>query len=516
MKHIIKNIYIITCASVSLFCYQVSYTKNINKTKFFTSKAQPWRPVQEQVRDTVVQIFSHIAALDIFQPYKTPDQYGASGTGFFIDDQGYIITNAHVVDQAQMVVIQIPSLGKQLLPVDIVGVCPERDLALIRVTEEGRAYIKEHLGSIPYLSLGDSDSVHRADEVMALGYPLGQQSLKSTAGLISGYELNMLQISAPINPGNSGGPLLNTEGKVIGINSAGVTSAQNVGYAIPVNDLKIILTDLYTISLLKKPFLGILSQKATYELTDILGNPQPGGCYVLDVVKDSILAQVGVQSEDMIYEINGHKLDIYGEMTVPWSEDKVSIINYINRISTGETIDLVVYRKGERKEFSLTFDHAQQPPIHMIYPHHEKIDYEVFAGMVIMNLTLNHIKAMANDIPGLRRYAELAYQQEPVLVITHIFQTSHLFQARTFSPGFILREINGMQVKTMDDLRAALQNSKDEKYFTLKAIDTISCSSENMIVVLPRKKVLEQETKLSQMYHYPLSDTIKSLLENIY
>ena len=100
--------------------------------KIITS-AQLWRPVQEKVKDTVVQIFSQIAAIDLLQPYKTPSQGTAYGSGFFISDSGDIITNAHVVDQAKAVWVQIPSLGKRIIDVDIIGVNPDRDLALLRV-----------------------------------------------------------------------------------------------------------------------------------------------------------------------------------------------------------------------------------------------------------------------------------------------------------------------------------------------------------------------------------------------
>ena len=93
-----------------------------------------WRPVQEKIKDTVVQIFAQVAEFDWLQPYRTPHQYPARGSGFFINDQGEIITNAHVVDQALAVWIQIPSLGKRLIDVSVISVCPEseRDIALLK------------------------------------------------------------------------------------------------------------------------------------------------------------------------------------------------------------------------------------------------------------------------------------------------------------------------------------------------------------------------------------------------
>lgn len=471
-----------------------------------------WRPVQEKIRDTVVQIFSQVAEFDWLQPYRTPNQYGTRGSGFFINDQGYIITNAHVVDQALGVWIQVPSLGRRLIDVRIVSICPERDLALLCVTDEDLKYVMQQLGNIPYLQLGNSDTIYRADEVLALGYPLGHESLKSTSGVISGREQNYIQTSAPINPGNSGGPLINTAGEVIGINSAGIVEAQNVGYAIPVNDLKIVLPDLYKVNLLRKPFLGILSVNATESLTSFLGNPLPGGCYVVDVVKNSPLSKAGVQAGDMIYAMNGNRLDVYGEMKMPWSEDKVSISDYVSRLAIGQDVSLIVYRAGERKEIVVKFDHSEVLPIRKIYPGYENINYEIFGGMVVMELTINHVKALVSQAPGLARYTELKNQAEPVLVVTHIFPTSQLFRSRTLSAGVTLIEINGIPVKTLSDFRAAAGKGLGSNYFTIKAFDNLSRASDNLLVVLPFDKVLQEEMQLAQHYHYPISEHINRLL----
>lgn len=328
---------------------------------------QIWRPIQEKVKDTVVQIFSQRAEFDFLQPYKTPEQYPTYGSGFFINEQGDIVTNAHVVDQAVAVWIQIPSLGKRILDASIVGVSPERDIALLRLSPNDLALIQQELGKVPYLNLGNSDNVRRSDEVLALGYPLGQQSLKSTTGVISGREQHYIQMSAPINPGNSGGPLLNATGEVIGINSANIPGAQNVGYIIPINDLKIALPDLYKIKLLRKPFLGVLFNNATESMVTYLGNPQPGGCYIVEVVKGSTLYKAGLESGDMLYEINGHRLDLYGEMSVPWSEDKITITDYVSRLSIGDDVHLVFYRKGKRKEATVKFSQAELPAVRRMF-----------------------------------------------------------------------------------------------------------------------------------------------------
>ncbi len=476
------------------------------------SKSVLWRPIQDQVKDTVVQVFAQIAEFDLLQPYRTPQQYSVCGSGFFINEEGYLVTNAHVINQSRTLWIQIPSLGRRIIDIEVVGMTPDRDLALCKVKPDGLEVIRSALGSVPFLPLGDSDMVRRSDDVLALGYPLGQQSLKSTTGVISGREQHMLQISAAINPGSSGGPLLNESGEVVGINSAGVTEAQNVGYAIPVNDLKIVLPDLHKTKLLRKPFLGILYNNASESLTEYLGNPQPGGCYIVEVVKGSTMAKAGVQQGDMLYDINGHKVDVYGDMNVPWSEDKISIVDYISRIPVGETVRVIVYRKGERKEFNIAFDLMELPPVRKIYPGYEKIDYEVFAGMVVMQLSLNHIHIMEKMVPGLVKFAEMKNQSESVLLITHIFADSQLYRMRTLTPGSTINEINGIKVTTLDELRSALRTAFNDKFLTIKASDNLMRVSDNLFVVLPWDRVLEEEQILSHDYHYALSETSRSLI----
>ena len=204
---------------------------------------QLWRGVQQKAKDTVVQIFAFKFEKDIIEPYMMPYQRASRGSGFFIqyDEQIFIVTNAHVVDQAGGIHIRIPSLGQRPITVELVSICHDRDLALLKIVDEEIEFVIKGLGgTISYLELGDSNYIYRADEVLALGYPLGQEALKSTTGVVSGVEDQFIQMSAPINPGSSGGPLLNELGEVIGVNSAvannisSAVSVQNVGYSIPI------------------------------------------------------------------------------------------------------------------------------------------------------------------------------------------------------------------------------------------------------------------------------------------
>ena len=475
---------------------------------------QPWAFAQEKARDTVVQVISQTAEINILQPYKTPKQSMNAGSAFFIQpdgfQEGFLVTNAHVIEEAYAVWIKIPSLGRMIIDVEVVGKAPERDLALLRVSEDGLKKIKEKLGAIPYLTLGNSDQIRRTDEVLTLGYPLGQSSLKSTSGVVSGREHMMgrllIQIDSPVNPGSSGGPALNINAEVIGMTAAGVQSAQNVGYIIPINELKMILNDLCKTALLRKPFLGFFLNSGSEELALHLNNPLPSGCYLIDVYNSSPLAKAGVKAGDMIYEINGIAIDEYGDLALSWSEDKLSLMDYISMLEIGQKVDMVFYRNGTRKEVSLIFERTELAPIRQIFPGNEQLDYEIFGGMLIQPLNLNLVPVLVNNAPILTRYGVPRHQKEPALIITHIVPNSQTQRLNILSEGTIIAEINGKKVKSMEDLRYALAQGLEKERITFKTEDGI-------FFVLNIQKVLNDEIKLSQAYQYPLSPFVKSLIE---
>lgn len=476
-----------------------------------------WREVQNELKDAVVQIFVPVAEFNWLEPYKTPNQGFGHGSGFIISDRGEIITNAHVVDQARAVAIQIPSLGKQRFDVDVIGVSPERDLALLRLRPEAYEDIVRALGRIPSLRLGDSDNVYRAEEIMAVGYPLAQQSLKSTTGVVSGREhigsQHMIQISAPINPGSSGGPAINMAGEVVGVSRAIIANAQNVGYIIPSNEVKLFLRQLDQMAdvggsspkLLRKPFLGVIFNNANETLTRFLGNKEPGGLYVVEALKGSPLYEAGVQPGDMLYEIDGHRLDVFGEMNVPWSEDKVSIVDYVSRLMLGEKVHLLVYRRGTPLQLELTFKHSDLMGVRQMFPGYEKIEYEVFGGLVLMQLALNHLPLLLQASPDLARYSDLHKQMQPAVVITHVLPDSSAFRSRTLGLGAVIEELNGEPVKTLEDVRRLARKSSETGFLTIK-------TNEKVFTVLSWEAILKQERALSRGYFYPITDFMQEML----
>jgi serine protease Do len=486
------------------------YTNNeaVNNGTVVFERSKVWQHVQKLAQDTVVQIFVDTASFNWQEPYKTPKQRKSCGSGFFIDKQGLVVTNYHVIDEAAGIKIQIPSFGKEQFKVIVVGVSPDRDIALLKLSNAAFKIIKQKLGNIPYLTLGDSDQVFRAQEIMALGYPLGQEKLKSTQGIVSGREMvfdeSYIQMTAALNPGNSGGPSLNTAGEVIGINTARVPTAQGVGYVIPINDVKNVIQHLLKIKFLRKPVLGCEFNYSTKNTTNFLSNPSPGGFYVSRVYKDTLLEKAGLKSGDMIYKINGHNIDMYGEMNVAWSEDKIPVSALLNRFALNQKIDLVIYRNGEQKNISLKFELSDPLPIRFYYPDYEAIDYEIIGGMVIMQLALNHIERFNDENPYLVKYTKRQNQYIPKLIITHIFPTSKTQDARVVRESDIIKKVNGQMVNTLKELRNAIKQFG--KYISIE-------TSDKQFMVLPFDKVILDEQRLSKKFFYKKTNLIKELLE---
>jgi serine protease Do len=358
------------------------------------------------------------------------------------------------------------------------------------------------LGKIPYLTLGNSDLVRRGDEVMALGYPLGQQSLKSTTGVISGRESGMIQMSAAINPGNSGGPSINTQGEVVGINTSMIQNAQNIGYIIQINDLKVFLNELRSERLVRKPYLGILQSIATEDLTKSLGNPLPGGVYIVEVLADSPL-KGKLESGDMIYEINGLKVDLYGDMMVSWSEDKISTAEYVARLTPGQKVSFVAYRKGTRKTFSCNFERKKLAPIRQMFAGYEPIEYELFGGLVVMPLVLNHIPLLLNVSSSLAKFVEDRNQTEPVLVVTHVMPNSPAQRCRLLLVGSTLKNVDGKKVTTIAELQDAIAQAGD----IIKVQTT-----DNAMIAITKKDILDNEVRLARTYAYEISKGVKELM----
>ena len=244
------------------------------------------------------------------------------------------------------------------LPAEVVGIDGETDIALLRVEPPKQ--------QIPIARLGDSEEVEIGQKVLAIGHPFGL-GYALTTGVISGFGISpifgpdqeaVLQISAPINPGNSGGPLVDLEGKVIGLNTSILVGAQNIGFAIPINTVKSIVAELRSNGRVIRPWLGIKGKILSDEIIGLFALPLTRGLLVEDVEESSPAEKAGllagdlnvtiegepwVLGGDIIEEINGHDVKTFQEHA-----------NMIKSLRVGETIELSILRGAGRQKLRAT------------------------------------------------------------------------------------------------------------------------------------------------------------------
>lgn len=229
--------------------------------------------------------------------YKTQ----SLGSGVIIDEKGYILTNAHVVDKASKIFVALPEANKEL-EAKLIGMDTRIDLAVLKI---------EQKGVYPYLLPARSDDLMLGESVIAIGNPLGLGH-SITTGIVSSTKRRIqieknfssvfIQTDALINPGNSGGPLININGELVGINTAIARQAQGIGFSIPINTAKRVLNDLIEYGQVRRAFLGIIPVEVSSSFTRSRGD---GGVLVEEVQPDSPAEKAGIQVADVILEIDG-------------------------------------------------------------------------------------------------------------------------------------------------------------------------------------------------------------------
>jgi S1-C subfamily serine protease len=265
------------------------------------------------------------------------------GTGFILDTQGYVLTNYHVVRGAQEILVTLED-GQEVSATPV-GAEPGIDVALLHV----------QAADLTPAVLGDSDALEVGEWVLAIGNPFGL-SQTVTAGIVSakgrasrelgmnerGYQ-NFIQTDASINPGNSGGPLINTVGEVVGMNTAVSSAGQGIGFAVPINMVKAILSQLRRTGRVAPAWLGISVAELPPQLSSRYGlNPQETGVMVTDVYPGTPAAGVGVEPGDIVVAFNGQRVGSAAELS--WLTATAGI---------GNTVSLALWRAGKRHSLDL-------------------------------------------------------------------------------------------------------------------------------------------------------------------
>ncbi|MDR3229922.1 MAG: Do family serine endopeptidase [Synergistaceae bacterium] len=353
------------------------------------------------------------------------------GSGFIVSKDGQILTNNHVVEGVDKITVTL--VDGKIYEATVLGRDPTYDLAVISISPDG---------NLPVLELGDSDALEVGEWAIAIGNPYGLEHTV-TVGVISAKnrslhtrEVNFdgfLQTDAAINPGNSGGPLLNMEGRVIGINTAIVPYAQGLGFAVPVNMAKQIMNDLVTYGKVKRGWLGIAVQNLTKEFADAYDVDAETGIIVGDVFPDSAAAKADLRRGDVIVEMNGNTV-----------KDMQSFVNAVRSQSPGARIRLKVIRSGKAISITPQLDEIPESEGGVASSSGEQTQKDTLAdvGISVSPLT-----------PELRR--QYGIEGGTGLIVTGVAQESPA-QSAGIREGDLLLEVNGKKVGDQKQLDVAL------------------------------------------------------------
>lgn len=357
----------------------------------------------------------------------------AGGSGVLISDDGYIVTNNHVIDGADD--INITLNNKRSYKATLVGADPSSDIAVLKI--EGKSF--------PYLVYGNSDEVKLGQWVLAVGYPL-TLDVTVTAGIISAKSRSIgvnrrnsdspiesfLQTDAAVNPGNSGGALINTDGQLIGINSAIASptgSYAGYSYAIPVNIVKKIVNDLMKFGTVQRAFLGIQYSvdDPTDEQKKEFGIKDSEGVFVTDVPKDGAAGAAGIKKGDIVTKINGVKVVTGPEM-----------VEQVTRYKPGDKVTITYLREGKENTANLILKNK--------------------AGNTNVVKTATMLEKLGGELENVDKKTANTYDIAGGVMVKKL--GSGYLSKTKMQEGFVITNINGIVIKTIQDLGSTLEKFK--------------------------------------------------------
>ena len=448
---------------------------------------------------SIFRIHAQDIKFNWLEPYKHSASFETIGTGILIDKKGFILTCSHVIHDSIKLFISLPAIGKKTFEAEVYNFNPQVDIAIIKIKNLAK-FKKSFKKELEPLSLGDSDKIKLGENVLALGYPLGEDKLKRTSGIISGIQDSSIQTDTPINPGNSGGPLVNKHGKVVGINYAAQDHANNIGYSIPIYQFKRmekILRNKSKNKVIPSPIIGgFMNNTNKYMIKYLMKNFKCKGYYVSKVFKNGPLNLAGINQGDVICSFNNINIDNFGELKVSWSKEKVHLSNLISRFNVGKKIPISFFSNKDKKikNTVINLKGLTFYPIRDYYPPFEKIEYLIIGGMILMNLSLNHLKHF-NHLSYFNRFDNRLVEK---VLLTKILPGSFLKRNKILSSGNIITDINNIPVSNINQCKNAIRKpvvSSGVKYLVIK-------NYNNKLFVISYDKIIEEEKFLSKNHKY--------------
>lgn len=407
---------------------------------------------------------------DLFQdrlnPFRSPQQMPmrGSGSGIIVHEKGYVLTNTHVVDDASR--LEVTLTDNRKFKGRIVGIDPLTEVAVIKINGD----------NLPVAQLGNSDYLQVGQWVMAIGNPL-ELRFTVTAGIISAIGRNMniirdswgienfIQTDAVINPGNSGGAMVNLNGEVIGVNTAIATRTgfyEGYGFAIPINLAKTIMEDLITKGRVARAYLGILMQPMDQNKAKAYDLDKPEGIFIDDVLDDSPASRAGLESEDILIEVDGIKIDRTNQVQ-----------SIIAQKKSGTIVDLIVIRDGERRQVPVLLE--ERPNSGAQVASYEPDDFEE-----------EQTKTLGLEVQTLKRKQarELGIRGTDGVLVVDVSRFSTAFQAGLFVNDVILK-VNSEEVNDEDEFWDKLDQVESGDVAKLYVYNSISQGYTHRFLEIP-------------------------------
>jgi len=375
---------------------------------------------------------------DFFGPFSEGNPPGGFeqrgvGSGFVMNREGYILTNNHVVEDADQIKVKLAD-GKEYEG-KVVGRDPKTDLALIKINASS---------DLQPLTLGNSDNLKVGSWVVAVGSPFGLEQTV-TAGIVSakgrvigsGPYDNFIQTDASINPGNSGGPLINMKGEVVGINTAIIASGQGIGFAIPINMAKEIAPQLQEKGHVTRGWLGVSIQEMTPELAKSFGLKEKKGALVAGVVSGSPAEKAGIEQGDVIVEFDGKEVT-----------DSKDLPRMVASTPVGKAVTVKLSRSGKVLERQVKVGEMEEKVEVAKTPSTKKS-----LGITVQNVTPEIAKGL-----GLKK--------ETGVVVTRVEPGSPAADAG-IQTGDVIHEVNRKPVKNVEDFIQKVEKAKDQDHVLL-------------------------------------------------
>lgn len=424
-------------------------------------KIPSWAPLVERTQPAVVVISTEAVVEQppmVFpEPFRffvpmPPERQRGQGSGFIINEDGYIITNQHVIEGAQKIKVTVGTNPREY-DAEIIGADEPLDIALLKLKTD-----PEEKKKWPYLPLGDSDKLRLGDNVMALGSPLGLvQSVN--VGIVShkhrsnikpsGRDLfvELIQMQIPINPGNSGGPVLDDSGRVVGVSESILASGQAIAFCLPINIIKTMIPQLLTKGQIERAFLGVEPTDLTPQYAKALGLSQDEkGAVLVQVLPNTPAEKAGLKPMDVILEIDDQKVG-----------DSFNLRQQTAYKGIGQTVKLKVFRKGAGiKFFSVRLEKHPGQTAQIIKPEADKLSTITIesVGLEVVD-TIDHLRAelgLPSSNPGAQ-------------VVRVMRGSSAAFAA--LQPNDVITKVDGMPITSAKQLKTLIDSAEKDKTFMM-------------------------------------------------